>query len=119
MIRYKVVIDKEEVTLSIQSRDRTFYNGDELDENIYTKTYPKFFKKVGETTGYMNHLAAIEFISSPIQDFTSKEKSRKEEKEYDFTPRPEQYKMVDELGDLINEHIEDLIDFDVKIETEE
>jgi len=80
MIKYKVNIKEDSIILDIMGRKKTFYKDQEVNEDIFIKTYLHFFKKIGTMTGYMANLATPMFIPDPITDFLYKEKDRIEEK---------------------------------------
>jgi len=119
MIKYRVnLMDKKSITLTILGRDRIFTNNDEVDENIYTKTYPSYFVRIGQTDGFLRALAVPVFIPDPIEDFISKESTRSEESEKIYIPSKVEIKVVDEISQLLEDYIDDN-KYDVKIETEE
>jgi hypothetical protein len=60
-------------------RIKTFYNKEEVTDNIYTKTYPEYFRRIGMIKGYDANLCVPVFIPDAIEEFVSKENIRKEE----------------------------------------
>ena len=141
MIKYIAVLDSDEITLGIMGRKKVFENNTEYDECIYIKTYSQYFKRIGNTIGYSSFLAKPIFIADPIAEFNQKESVRKTEPEYKPEPTSSDLKLVeiDELQDaaeefieeklqreltqdevtLLDDTIEDLVEAEVKFETEE
>jgi len=83
MIKYITVIDTPSITLELMGRKKEFKNSQEVKEDLYTKLYPQYFKKIGEIKGYNGYLAKPYFVpvdDDPIKDFVKKEEIRKTEK---------------------------------------
>jgi len=76
VIKFKVVIEEDYIDLSSSGRIKRFYNEELVDENIYTLTYPKIFKQIGQTKGFDIHLAKPLLELDYIDDFVSKEQDR-------------------------------------------
>ena len=114
MIKYITVLDKDKIVLDLMGRKKTFNNDEEVHEDIYTKAYPQYFKRIGEIIGVKGFLTTPLFIADPIDDFLAKEIIRGEPKTID-KELPIEVK-IDELAEAAGEFIND---FDVKIETEE
>lgn len=138
MIKYIVQLNEPKITLDIMGRKQTFINNKEVLEDIYTKTYPQYFKRLGEITGFSNYLSKPVFIPDSITEFVQKESTRVKETKKIITPNDQKVKEVkiDEIAEAIDEFVEektgvdldknDIIDIiesfseeDVKIETEE
>jgi len=66
MKQYKTIINEPNIVLSIMNREKLFKKFEIVNENIYTKTYPDFFREIGEVKG--------------IKSFLSKPFFKKEEK---------------------------------------
>jgi hypothetical protein len=116
MKKYKVQIfdGSKSVELNVANRKRIFEEGEEVQESIYTESYPHYFEYLGNTEGYNINLAQPSFFpKSQISDFLSKETERKKEHSENKT-----YKEMEEIEDLIKTE-ENIENFDVKIETEE
>jgi len=77
MIKYKTIINENEITLNLMGREKTFLKNEEVTGDAYTKAYPQYFKKIGEVIGYNTFLATPVFIPDPIQEFVQKEEARK------------------------------------------
>ena len=137
MIIYKVLKD---VTLTLANRKKIFIKDEEVQENIYTKAYPKSFSKIGITSGFSKHLSVPVFIPDHIDDFVTKENNRKEQKvikevesenymnEFDIIEEPleetkplEEVETLEEVVETSDEILEDIKDEEhlVQIELEE
>jgi hypothetical protein len=77
MIKYIVDIDSPKIVLDIMGRKKTFFYNEEVNEDIYTKTYPAYFKRIGIIKGYNHNLSTPTFIPDSINDFINKEQNRK------------------------------------------
>ena len=143
MIKYITVIDTPSIILEIMGRKKEYKNSQEVNEDIYVKTYPQYFRKIGEMKGYNTHLAVPRFVpieNDPIKDFVNKEEIRKIEKKVQSKDSRIQQVKIEEIVemaedieevieekyniDIDSEDIEDIIkesleDIGVKIETEE
>jgi len=141
MLKYKVLINQPEITLSLMGREKTFKKEQVVTEDAYTKFYPQHFVMIGEVTGFSSYLATPVFIPNGIEEFMAKEAKRRKEKPKKVIKKNIQ-KEVDELKEISDnflstvkksvdtpaevEAIEDLVsdlqkvseDFDVRIETE-
>ena len=122
MIKYKVVLNKiDSIELDLLGRKKLFIKDQEVQESAYTKSYPQYFKRVGEEKGYDIILAKPIFIPDPIIDFVTKEEERQKiTKKYITIEEEEIPKIDNELQNAISEFLTEYSDdFDVKIETQE
>jgi len=134
MIKYKTIIDTPSITLNLMGREKIFMKNQEVNDDAYTKAYPKYFKKIGEINGYGKFLATPIFTSienDPIKDFLNKEEVRKrvkvsEIKEViiekiaeDIEEKIEKKFDIDINSEDIEDIIEESFEYDAKIETEE
>ena len=101
MIKYITVLDKAQITLNLMGRKKIFKKNEEVLEDIYTKSYPQYFKRIGEVKGYNSFLSSPIFIPDPIIEFLEKEKARKPTKKQNL---PTEVK-IDEIAELIEEEI--------------
>lgn len=125
MIKYITVLDTPSITLDLMGRTKTYENSQEVHEDAYTRAYPQFFKKIGEIKGYGKFLATPVFTpieSDPIRDFVNKEEVRKTEKKIEIKDSEIQEVKIDKIAEAaeeIEDIIEEVLEQDVKIETEE
>ena len=123
MIKYITVLDKEQITLNLMGRKKVFENNEEVHEDIYTKSYPQYFKRIGVIKGYGGFLTTPTFIPDPISDFLEKEKVRKVHNPLESQPVLPKEVKIDEIANALEEEIYKDIEerpFDeaeVKIET--
>ena len=121
MIKYIAVLDTPSITLDLMGRKKTYKNSQEVNEDIYIKAYPQYFRKIGEIKGYSKYLATPVFIpveNDPIKDFLKKEEIRKTEKKIKAKDSRIHEVKIDKIAEEVEDEIEDEIQ-DVKIETEE
>ncbi len=116
MIKYITVIDTPTITLDLMGRKKVFSNDEEVHEDIYTKAYPKYFKRLGEIKGYNGYLTTPIFIPDTIHDFMAKEELRISTKPKESPKELPKEVKIDELA-LAAEEFN--IDTGVTIETEE
>ena len=114
MTKYITVIDTDTITLDIMGRKKTFKNSEELNGNLYTDTYPQYFKKIGTFMGYGTYLAKPIFIPDYIEEFVQKEEKRKEE-----ILKSETLETLETPEEVTMEEISDSNEIDVIFETEE
>lgn len=111
MIKYITNIDANEISLNIMGREKIFMKNEEVYEDIYTKAYPQYFKRLGELKGHDSYLSKPIFVPDIIEDFLLKEDKRKKEKSE-----------INEVQEVpLDEIAEDTVEFDkddVRIETE-
>ena len=62
--------------LNINNHIKKFIEGVEVDENLYTNTYPKFFKTIGEFHN-IGHLTKIIYIKEREPTLKTKIKKKK------------------------------------------
>lgn len=114
MIKYITVFEEAQKTLTLMGRKKTFTSNTEVNEDIYTKAYPQYFKRIGEVTGVIGYLNTPVFVRDSIDDFLRKEEVRAVEKPKEKeTILPKEVK-IDELVEASKE-----FNSDVKIEIEE
>lgn len=123
MIKYITVLDTPSITLELMGRKKEYKNSQEVNEDIYIKSYPQYFKKIGEMKGYSSHLAVPRFVpieNDPIKDFVNKEEIRKTEKKIEIKDSEIQEVKIDKIAEAAEE-IEDIIEekYDVDIDSEE
>ena len=131
MIKYIVDIDSPKIVLDIMGRKKTFFSNEEVNEDIYTKTYPAYFKRIGIIKGYNHNLSTPTFIPDSINDFINKEQNRKNLKireELQNNKNAEDAEDAEdtskeslqvELEELFDKTDEDISSIDNKIENDE
>jgi len=125
MIKYITVIDTPSITLELMGRKKEYKNSQEVNEDLYVKAYPQYFRKIGEIKGYNGYLATPYFVpvdNDPIKDFAKKEEIRKTEKIVITKNQDPEIKEVkiEQIADIA-EKIEDIIEkeLDVDIDSED
>jgi len=114
MIKYITVIDTPSITLELMGRKKEYKNSQEVNEDLYVRAYPQYFKKIGEIKGYSNYLAKPYFIpvdNDPIKEFVKKEEVRKAEK-----IEKKDSKILQVNLEEIAEKIEDTIEEELKVD---
>jgi hypothetical protein len=128
MIKYIVDIDSPKIVLDIMGRKKTFFYNEEVNEDIYTKTYPAYFKRIGIIKGYNHNLSTPTFIPDSINDFINKEQNRKNLKIREELQNTKNTKNVKnkskkslevELEALFDKTDEDISSIDNKVENNE
>ena len=108
MVLYKVI---ENITLSSMGREKDFKKDEEVTESLWTKFFPKYFKRIGEYKREMVPLAEMTFIPDPIDEFVQKENQRKEENIKEILEMEEVKEFLEApLSDEIKEDIKDFVE---------